>query len=52
MGGSAGFPTISLGGVGLGVSSGVGAEAGKVLVIAVGLLSVLIGVLFLGIFGS
>ena len=52
MGGSPGLPTIALGGMGVGASIGVGAETGKVLVIVVGLLSVLIGVLFLGIFGS
>jgi hypothetical protein len=38
--------------MGLGASAGVGVEGGKVLVIVVGLLSVLIGILFFGIFGS
>ena len=52
VGGSPGLPTISLGGMGLGASTGVGVEAGKVLVIVVGLASVLVYTLFFGILGS
>ena len=52
VGGSPGLPTVSLGGMRLGASTGVGVGVGKVLVIVVGLASVLVCTLFFGILGS